>query len=86
MAAPHFSSRATPVEQGSDGREPLQRSLPDLDDILGDKTRVRRRYQAGVVRLDDSGQRRSAAVTGARFGCLMERRDMVGEFVHQGRI
>src|SRR6516165_8293172 len=39
-----------------------------------------------MVRLDDSGQRRGAALTGPRFGCLMERRDMVGELVHQGRI
>src|SRR6516225_524233 len=39
-----------------------------------------------MVRLDDSGQRCGAALTGPRFGCLMERRDMVSELVHQGRI
>src|SRR6516162_5922154 len=86
VAAAYFSGRAPSVEQGSDGRKLLQRSLPELDDILSDKTGLRRRCQAAMVRLDDSGQRRSAAVTGARFGCLMERRDMVGELVHQGRI
>src|SRR6516162_11412904 len=72
VAAPHFSGRAPPVEQGSDGREPLQRSLPDLDNNFSDKTGMRRRRQTAMVRLDDSGQRRGAAVIGAWFGCLME--------------
>jgi hypothetical protein len=39
-----------------------------------------------MVRLGDCGKSLSASAIGAWFGCLMEGRDMVGEFGHQGRI
>ena len=86
VAPPHFSGGGPPVEQGADRGEPLQRLLPDLDDPLSGEPGISRRHQAGVVRLDDGGQRRRAAVTRARFGCLMKGGDVVGEPRHQGRI
>jgi hypothetical protein len=60
--------------------------MPDLDDALSGKASASRRHQAAMVRLGDCGKSLSASAIGAWFGCLMEGRDMVGEFGHQGRI
>src|SRR6516225_4872800 len=54
--------------------------------MLSGKTGVRRRDQARMVRLDDSGERRGAAALETRLGGSVEGRNMAGELGHQRRI
>ena len=51
--------------------------------MLSGKTGVRRRHQARMICLDDSGERRRAAVLGTRFGGAMESRNMIGKLGHE---
>ena len=83
MATPHFSFCAPPVEQPANGREPLQRTRPDLIDAFRSKAGLAGCHEATMVRLCDVGQRRRAAVIKPSFGQCMEIGNMVCELVHQ---
>ena len=82
VAVPDLARGAPPLEHGADRSEPLQRALPDLGDALGGKSRLSRRREAAMVRLDNGSQRRSAAMIGPALGRLMERRNLTDELDH----